>query len=69
MVEQFAGAATALTVVLAYTILVQVLMSITVLLAQYIVIQIRNLKVMMGAKSPVIERQPYRLGGGIRRWE
>jgi hypothetical protein len=72
MLEQFAGASTVLIVVLAYTILVQVLMSVTVLLAQYIVIQVKNLRAMLPKKPsvpsvPVIET--YRVGGGLMKWD
>jgi hypothetical protein len=71
MLEQLTGAASILVLVLAYLLIVQALMAAVVLLAQYIVVQVRNLRGMIPnpQQSPVVESRSYQVGGGIRRWE
>ena len=69
--EQLAGAASVLVLILAYTLLVQTITAAIVLLTQYIVVQVRNLRGMVAnpQPSPVVQSRSYQVGGGIRRWE
>jgi hypothetical protein len=71
MVDQITGVATVLALVLSYLLLVQTMMAAVVLLAQYIVVQVRNLWGMVATtqRSPVVKSRSYQVGGGIRRWE
>jgi membrane protein implicated in regulation of membrane protease activity len=83
MLEQVTGALLATALVLVYLIIVQLLMSAIVLLAQYFVLQVRALRRLLasapqvgeaqpqGQTAPVVDgqSQPYRVGGGIRRWQ
>jgi hypothetical protein len=78
MMEQLLGAATAGVLVLAYLLIVQALMAAAVLLAQFIVVQVRALWSLVApswlpppaAVPPVVDDQgePYKLGGGLARW-
>jgi hypothetical protein len=82
VVERMAGAGTVLVLVLGYLLLVQVMAAAIVLLAQFIVIQVRTLKTLLvqePPRTPVTplvpatvedqgEPQTYRVGGGLRRW-
>jgi hypothetical protein len=84
MLEQVTGALLATALVLVYIVVVQLLMSAIVLLAQYFVLQVRALRRLLtsapqvrkaqpqtGATTHVAgnQGQPYRVGGGIKRWE
>lgn len=68
MREQLTGAASVLVLILAHLLIVQTLMAASVLLSQYIVVQVRNLRAMLPNK-PTVERQSYRVGGGLMKWE
>jgi hypothetical protein len=76
-----AGAGTVLVLVLGYLLLVQVMAAAIVLLAQFIVLQWRTLKTLVVQEPPRTlpaparevhqargEPEPYRVGGGLRRW-
>ena len=71
MAEQLAGAASVAVLVLCYVLLVECLTAACVLLAEYIVVQVRNLHGMVAIKAPEhtaveeSQRQTYRLGGGL----
>ena len=73
MVAQLTGAASILVLILAYLLIVQTLMAASVLLGQFIVVQMRNLRGMVANKEPasplLVERPSYSLGGGIKKWE
>ena len=66
----FIGTAQALVLVLLYVVLVQVLMSATLLLGQFAVLQLRKLMLMIGEpqKPKEPEQPPYRVGGGLLKW-
>jgi hypothetical protein len=77
--EQLAGAASVLVLVLAYILLVQAMTAAAVLLSQFIVVQVRALWSLVApswlpppssAVPPVVDDQgePYKLGGGLARW-
>lgn len=73
MVEELAGAVSVSIIVLAYLILLQAMTAIVVLLGQFLVLQVRSLRSMLASERPtpdvVSAQEPYRLGGGIRRWQ
>jgi hypothetical protein len=73
MVEQLAGAGIGTLVVLGYLLLVEALTAAIVLLAQFIVLQVRALrKLSVVEPKPVVEPvsepqgQTYRLGGDLK---
>jgi hypothetical protein len=80
MVEQLTGAAIAAVIVLCYLLILQTMTAAVVLLAQFIVVQVRALWSLVewtptpGEPSrppvPLVDDQgePYRLGGGLARW-
>jgi hypothetical protein len=82
MFEQLTGALLATALALVYIVVVQLLMSAIVLLAQYFVLQVRALRRLVasaregeqaqpqGETAPVVDdqSQPYRVGGGLIRW-
>jgi hypothetical protein len=67
----FIGTTQALVLIFVYIVLVQVLMSSILLLGQFFVIQLRKLLAMIGEpeSDSKSEQLPYRLGGGLARWE
>jgi hypothetical protein len=74
MVEQATGALLGTALVLVYLLLVECLMAVIVLLAQYFVLQVRALRRLLAAAPQVAEAQPqgeapdYQVGGGLIRW-
>jgi hypothetical protein len=76
--EQLAGAASVLILVLAYILLVQAMTAAAVLLGQFIIVQVRALWSLVApswlpppsSAAPVVDDQgePYKLGGGLLRW-
>ena len=80
--EQVTGALLATALVLVYLVLVECLMAVIVLLAQYFVLQVRALRRLLaptrevgeaqpqGEPPPVVDdqSQPYRVGGGLLKW-
>jgi hypothetical protein len=74
--EQLSGTATVLVIVLAYVLIVQSLTAAMVLLAQFIVVQVRTLRALVAIEPKTIpepepepaERRLYQVGGGIKRW-
>jgi hypothetical protein len=76
MMQQLSGTATVLVIVLAYVLIVQSLTAAMVLLAQFIVVQVRTLRALVAIEPKTIpepEPEPagrplYRVGGGIKRW-
>ena len=72
MVEQLAGTASASIIVLAYLILLQVMTAVVVLLSQFLVLQVRSLRSMLTSGKPPDASpatEPYRIGGGLMKWE
>ena len=69
MMGELAGAASVLVVVLAYVLLVQAMMAAICLLGQFLVIQVQKLWAMVPPSKPEPEQLPYKLGGGLARWE
>ena len=76
MVSQITGAGLGAVVVLGYLLVVQTMTAAIVLLAQFIVVQVRALLALVASK-PTPEREPaepqgagegklYRLGGDVR---
>jgi len=68
------GALVALVLVLAYALVVECMMAAIVLLSEFILLRIRSLRTLLkaaekptGELAPAIE--PYRVGGGLMRWE
>jgi hypothetical protein len=76
MVEQLTGAGLAAIFVLGYVLIVQAMTAAVVLLAQFIVVQVRALWSLVKvewkppASVPVVDDQgePYRVGGGLLKW-
>ena len=80
MVEQLTGAGLAAIFVLGYVLIVQAMTAAVVLLAQFIVVQVRTLWSLVEwtptpgepslPSAPLVDHQgePYRLGGGLARW-
>jgi hypothetical protein len=78
MAEQLTGAGLAAIVVLGYLLIVQAMTAAAVLLAQFIVVQVRALWSLVApswlsppsSAAPVVDDQgePYKLGGGLLRW-
>lgn len=81
MAEQLTGAGVGLVLALGYVLLVQALAAAIVLLGQFIVLQWRSLKTLLSQEPPRPlpvparevhqargEPEPYRVGGGLRRW-
>jgi hypothetical protein len=71
MLEQLTGAASALVLILAYLLIVQTLMAASVLLGQFIVVQIRTLRSLVAIERPEPTQEPqapYGIGGGLIRW-
>jgi hypothetical protein len=72
--EQLTGALLATALVLVYIVVVQLLMSAIVLLAQYFVLQVRALRRLLASPPQGQEVQPqreeadYQVGGGLIRW-
>ena len=76
MVEQMTGAAIASIVMLGYILLVQAMTAAIVLLCEFIVLRVRSLwALLLNAvekptdSTPAPATEPYRIGGGIRRWD
>ena len=69
--DQLLGAASALVLILAYLVIVESLMAVVTLLAQYIAIQVGKLRHIAASRprAPVSEEPTYRLGGGLMKWE
>jgi hypothetical protein len=75
---ELSGTAIAAIVVLGYLLIVQALTAAVVLLAQFIVVQVRALWSLVApawlpppsAVPPALDDQgePYKLGGGLARW-
>ena len=77
MPEQLTGAGLAAIVVLGYVLIVQAMTAAAVLLAQFIIVQVRTLWLLVAplwlprpSAAPVVDDQgePYKLGGGLLRW-
>ena len=76
MVEQTTGALAALVIGLGYLLLLQAMTAAMILLAGYIVRQMRALRSLLAeprrSAMPAVEEQdssdPYRVGGGLIRW-
>jgi hypothetical protein len=77
MAEQLWGAGTGLVLVLGYVLVVQAMTAAIVLLAEFIVLRVRTLLALVAVEqtepTPVEpQRQPeppYRVGGGLMRWQ
>jgi hypothetical protein len=80
VVEQLAGVLAVAAVFLAYLLVLQCMMAAALLLAQYTVIQGRALRTLIQEppRPPLPEVQqdqdaaespPFRVGGGLMRWE
>jgi hypothetical protein len=71
MVEEVAGTATALVIVLAYVLIVQTMTVAIVLLCEFIVLRVRTLRSLLSVEPEPVgqtEPAPYRVGGGLMRW-
>jgi len=74
--EQLTGAAMTAALVLCYLLIVQALTAAALLLAQFIVVQVRALWSLVKvewkppASAPLVDDQgePYRVGGGLLKW-
>jgi hypothetical protein len=71
MVEQLTGATTVLVVILAYVLCLQAMMAAICLLGQFLVLSFQKLLAMIGEpqSDSKSEQLPYKLGGGLARWE
>lgn len=72
MVEEVAGATTVLVIVLAYVLIVQAMTAAVVLMAEFIVLRVRALRNLLAVEPEPVrqpESAPYRVGGGLLKWD